>query len=392
MLFTVNIKEVLLVHLFDEDYILNAQQAFQYNPIVYLESILGSQPVVPASDLLQILISLKKSWNRCQRRNIQCGIIINNQSTGYLYGTIINYNFISDIHKAIIDGKKFIIYHIDVEGKIFDILFSDVPITHDFIVRESLSKSTVACFMGIKGIDTYINGVPFEIENHLDSYKDFVKYKKLLGIEKYKDLLNEFYLQYVQYDPLKIIFLYSGDCPADWRQLIDKYPKLLKNKPEERFQNLLIRFLKDNCKDQVLTEVRTLLKERYDVWVATDDLRIYIFELKWMGMSVTTGGNVFNEYNTAERALNGAYQLKDYIDNSERYSQLLGGEHEIYCGVLVMFDAREIMDDLDFPIEFRAYPQIDLFQHFKIEKDKISASQIHSASKKFKRTLQVRKK
>ncbi|MNW56555.1 hypothetical protein D3C74_342800 [compost metagenome] len=124
--------------------------------------------------------------------------------------------------------------------------------------------------------------------------------------------------------------------------------------------------------------MRNRFGERYDVWIATSDDRFYVFEIKWLGKSITAQGNVFQGYNDPERAKEGAYQLKKYIDDAEEYSQIIDGEFRIFCGVLVTYDARENMDSLVFPEEFNTYPQLDLHQQFKIEKENVPASKFYS--------------
>ncbi len=73
--------------------------------------------------------------------------------------------------------------------------------------------------------------------------------------------------------------------------------------------------------------------------------------------------------------------MRNYIDNSDQTLQGLT-QSRIHQRVLVKFDARETTDDIEFPALFENYPNIDLTQHFKIEKDKVTASQSYKYEKK----------
>lgn len=359
------------------DYSLELKKVYEKNPLIELQELYSKKELaIEPSRLLNILIAVRKEWETARKQDVQCGIIIDNIAVSNPEKNIKNHNYLSDFVEIIQSSdKESIVYFLDKDGFIMKSEYKSEKLQYQDLVKHSKRYNNVSIFLGIKGIDVIINGVSFENENRLENYSDVINYRKLLSISHYKDLLKRFFNERVQFDTFKNYFVYKGDLPKSLHGLLEKNPKLLKIKPEERFQKELEYFLRDNCNDKVLTEVRNKFGERYDVWVATSDDRLYVFEIKWLGKSITAEFNIFNEYNNPERALEGAYQLKKYVDDRESYSEIIRGDFRIYCGILLVYDAREDMSDLETPLEFNEYPQIDLSQHYKIDKDNIPASQ-----------------
>ncbi|MGW9127672.1 hypothetical protein ACWGPW_22035 [Paenibacillus chitinolyticus] len=362
-----------------EDYSLELKHVYEKNPIIKLNELFGDELEIEPVELINLLIIIRKSWESYKGLDVQCGLIIDTNTLKETDSPIKKFNFSENIKNVIQGGKyKSIIYKVNRKGDIIDTHFTVSKICFEDLVDISRSQKKIAVFLGINGIDVLINGVAFESENRLDNYSDVINFKKLRDISKYQELLKSFYLERVQFDPFRSFFVHKSDVGKDQHGLIDKHPKLLQVKPEERFQRELEYFLKNNCLDEVKTEMRNRFGERYDVWVATSDNRFYVFEIKWLGKSITAQGNVFDQYNNSERALEGAHQLKKYVDDAEEYGHLINGEFKIFCGVLVTYDAREEMEDLVYPEEFHEYAQLDLNQHFKIDKFRIPASQHYS--------------
>ncbi|MFP3392014.1 hypothetical protein [Brevibacillus sp. SIMBA_040] len=362
------------------DYSLELTQVYQKNPLVKLQELYDNGEItIEPRKLFQLIISVRKKWEEYKQYDVQCGIIISNDLKGDHKSNIHAYNYKTDFSRVIQSrDEKSILYYVDQDGSIIKSEFVTEQLNYLSLVEYSKHNSSVCLYLGIQGIDVLINGVPFESGNRLDNYSDVINVKTLVDISHYKDLLERFFNEKVQYDTFKHYFVYKNELPKSLYGLLDKHPKLLKVKPEERFQRELEYFLRENCRDQVLTEVRNKFGERYDVWIATRDDKLYVFEIKWLGKSITAEGNVFREYDDPERAIEGAYQLKKYVDDRESYSKIIGGDFRIYCGVLLIYDARENMSTLTSPPEFDQYPQIDLSQHYKMEKDNIPASQHYS--------------
>lgn len=354
------------------EYIDDVDESYKKHPAIYLENLLSKcNPVLKVTDVLKLIVDVEKLWKSYLSYDVQCGIILMGNSKRTIEKNIINYNFLDDIKTVIQSNHQSILYFIDKNGCIIEKKLQKDFLKFTLFCQMTEASKSLGFLLGVTGVDTVIAGIPFKSENHLDSYQDIINLKGFISIANYKDLLNKFFETEVQYDPYKQYFVRKKHLPKEKHHLLEKYPKLLHIKPEETFQINLIKFLKRSCTDEVLSEVSNKYGDRYDVWVTTSDNKIYVFEIKWLGASLTAKQNAFDKYNNSERAIEGAYQLKNYID----------GEG-IYCGVLITYDARIEIEELQFPELFKRYPNIDLSQHFKMEKNKIPASQVYQSMKK----------
>ncbi|WP_339168658.1 hypothetical protein MKX75_04860 [Paenibacillus sp. FSL R5-0341] len=354
------------------------KKVYQKNPLFKLQDLLKEGNIdIDPGELLNLFIYIKKEWESVKHFNVQGAIIISDSTTVTGDVSFRKNELIKDIQNVIQSAKKCIIYNLNTNGFIGHVELKNDKFTYEDLVIHSKEHHIISIYMGIKGIDIIINGIPFESENRMENYSDVINYRSLVDISNYKELLNRFFKERIQYDPFKSLFVYKNELPKSLHSLIEENPKLLKVKPEERFQKELEYFLKQNCLGKVLTEVKNKFGERYDVWISTSDDKLYVFEIKWLGKSLTAEGNIFKGYNDPVRVMEGAHQLKKYIDDAEGHSQALGGDFRIYCGVLITYDAREDMTEFDDFNEFTGYPQLDLKQHFKIEKDKIPASKYY---------------
>lgn len=362
------------------EYTVQVKKVFEINPVLKLREMFnGNLPLEPL-DIINIMIDVRKSWDNYRKYTISFAVIVDNiQSESTTYGQIKNYDYNPDISEIIQYGEyKSIIYHINKEGLILRKEYTKEIISYNDIVEYTAINKKVGIFLGLKGIDILINGTAFESDNRFETYSDIIRSKDMLDISNYRKLLEKFFLERVQKDPFNSFFVNKGDCRKELHPLLDRHPKLLQTKPEKRFQKELEYFLKNNCLNQVKTEMWNRFGERYDVWISTSDDKLYVFEIKWLGKSLTAEGKIFDKYNNSDRALEGAYQLKKYIDDAEQYASIVSGDFRIHCGVLLTYDAREEFTELEIPEEFNSYPQLDLKQHFKIEKDHIPASKYYS--------------
>lgn len=365
---------------FFEEYEKAINDAFTSNPTVYLDELLGEDNSIDSVDVIKLIVGLEATWRQYKKYEVTFAVVIDKCGDDSVKDSIFKYRFEDDIKNVIQNGNKGIyIYTIDKSGRIIEKSMHN-SCDYKKVAAISHCNRVVAFYLGANGVDVLVNGVVFRADNHLDSYKDMI-YLEMKSVYEYKQLLSEFFHNKVQYDPFKRYFIEKGKYPKSLHDILDKHPKALYPKPEKVFQVDLVDFLHNKCRDVVLKEVQNASEERYDVWILSEDKKLFVFEIKWLGKSITPEGSVFNKYDNEERAIEGSYQLKDYVDNAEKYA-MLGKDNKIYCGVLVTFDAREVYEDIEYDEIFKKYPQIDLSQQFKIDKRKIKASQVYKTMKK----------
>lgn len=364
------------------EYFQEVELVLEENPVLTWEKILGKDRNVSPGEIIQLGIKIKKHWKKYSRDGVEMAIILTEEECDGK-DLIYDFDFTKDISNIIKNPtNKANIYYLNKQCEISSVksISDKLTIQQCSIISSQLNKIVV--HLGIRGVDILVNGIVHSTDNFLESYKDLMDAEKMLSIYDYEKLVKGFYIENVQYDPNKRYFLRKDDIPKEYHaKTIEKYPKLLKNKPEEYFQMDFVRYLKNHCNDTVEKEHITVTGDRYDVLVRSEDDHIFVFEIKWLGRSITTGMKVFSEYNSSERANSGAYQLLDYVSNAEKYSEYFL-ELPVYCAILLLFDAREKNTDITYPPEVKNHPKIDLNTRLFMEKQKINASKVYSKMKR----------
>lgn len=360
------------------EYIEAVDSVLEENPILRLEKLLEEHRKIKSGEFLQLNIKLKKHWNNFTKFGLEmCIVLTEEECDGQ--DIVYRYNFAKDILNIIQSGNKCSnIYYLNCQYRISDMKKTDNILTVEQCSNISKEINKIVLHLGIKGIDIFANGILFSADNFMSSYKDLMNAEKMLSIYDYEKLLRGFYEQNIRYDINKRYFLRKNDVPKEYHsETIEKYPKLLRNKPEVFFQIDFVKYLKDHCCDTVIKEYTTVTGDRYDVLVLNEDNQVYVFEIKWLGRSITTGMKVFENYNNDERAISGAYQLLDYVSNADTYKEYFL-EFPVYCGILLVFDARDIDADIEYPEDIVGIPNIDLTKRLFMEKKKISASNVYA--------------
>lgn len=360
------------------EYIEAVDSVLEENPILRLEKLLEGHRKITPGEFLQLSIRLKKHWNNFMKYGLEmCIILTEEECEGQ--EVVYKYNFAKDISNIVTNGNKCSnIYYLNCQYQISEVKKADGILTVEQCSNISKEIDKIVLHLGMKGIDVFANGTLFSADNFMSSYKDLMDAEKMLSIYDYEKLLRGFYEQNIQYDINKRYFLRKNDVPKEYHsETIEKYPKLLKNKPEELFEIDFVKYLKDHCRDAVIKEYTTVTGDRYDVLVLNEDNQVYVFEIKWLGRSITTGMKVFEKYNSDERAISGAYQLLDYVSNADTYKEYFL-EFKVYCAILLIFDARDVDIDIEYPEDIVGIPNIDLSKRLFMEKKKISASNVYA--------------
>lgn len=365
------------------EYMTVVDTVLEENPILSLEKQLGKNRKISSGEVIQLSVKLRKLWSPYSRYGIEMGLILTEEECAG--NTVIyEYNFEKDIEKIILGGKKkSIFYYLNHESEICGIKEIDEVVSVEQCSKVSKEIEKVVMHLGIRGVDIFINGAVYSSDNFLKSYKDLMDTEKMLDIFEYSKLLEGFYKANIEFDSYKRYFLRKDDIPKEiYDQTIGKYPKLLRNKPEEFFQMDFVKYLKEHCRDTVIKEYTTETGDRYDVLVHNENQgAVYVFEIKWLGRSITTGMKIFEPYNSEKRAISGAYQLIDYVDNADTYKEYFL-ELPIYCAILLVFDARDENTGISYPPEVMGRPNVDLNRCLFMNKDKVSASNVYSKMKR----------
>lgn len=364
-------KEIL------SQYIEAANAVLEENPILRMEKLLENHGSITPGEITQLSIRLKKQWNKYAKHELEMCIVLTEEDVNGDV-SVYEYDFSEDIAKIIKGSKKSSnIYYVNCHYEVIktENIRDIITIEQCNDISKELNK--VVLHLGMKGVDIFADGMLFSADNFMRSYEDLMDAEKMLSIYDYDKLIRDFFEQYVQYDRNKRYFLQKNDVPKEYHSTtINKYPKLLRNRPEEYFEKDFVNYLKRHCSDTVIKEYITATGDRYDVLVLNESNTVHIFEIKWLGLSITTGMKIFKEYNTADRAIAGAYQLLDYVTSADKYKEYFL-EYPVYCAVLLVFDARDKDTDINYPKDITKIPNIDLSKRLFIEKNKIHASKVY---------------
>ncbi len=364
------------------EYIQMADRVLEETSVLRLERLLKNNHNISPGEMTQLGVKLNKNWNNFAKYGIGiCIILTEEECEGQ--ELIYKYDFSKDIQKIIKESPKCSkIYYLNDKYEISRMKYQDDSITISQCSNISEKMKKIVLYLGIRGIDIFIDGKLFRSDDFMSSYKDVIGIRKMLGICDYEKLIQCFYDEDIRYDINKRYFLQRGDVPKEYHaSTIDKYPKLLKNRPEQYFHNDFVRYLKNNCYDTVIKEYVNTTEDRYDVLVINEENQMYVFEIKWLGRSITTGMKIFENYNTSERAVAGAYQLFDYVSNADKYSEIFL-EYPIFCAILLVFDAREKDTEIEYPKDIARIPNIDLGKRLFMEKEKLNASKAYFDTKR----------
>ena len=238
---------------------------------------------------------------------------------------------------------------------------------------QSYKSKTIILLFSEKGIDAFGDGVPLLKSNESNVY-NLISGKKWLSIEYYKELLKEFYEDHIKNDRMERYLLKNTTCPKEWKGKVKDDPNILINKPEKKFQIDFSLYLRNNCSDTILKETYNDDGDRYDIWVTNTEQEVYIFEIKWLGKSITETGN-FTVYN-GDRAIEGAWQLYHYLTEANERGRK-NPSNAIRQGILLIFDARSEDTEILYPEELVSTINLDLDNCFKLQPKPFPASSAH---------------
>lgn len=218
------------------DYFEEVDSVLEENPILRLEKLLDGHRNVTPGEITQLSIKMKKQWNNYAKYGLEmCIVLTEEECDGE--ELVYKYDFTEDIETIIQNGNRTSkIYYLNSQNKVSEIKQSEEILTVEQCSTISKQINKIVLHLGMKGIDLFIDGVIFSADNFMRSYKDLMDAESMLSIYDYEKLLKGFYEQNIRYDINKRYFLRKDDIPKEYHSdTIEKYAKLLRNKPEEFF-------------------------------------------------------------------------------------------------------------------------------------------------------------
>ncbi|KAA0126684.1 hypothetical protein FY557_16030 [Chryseobacterium sp. SN22] len=185
------------------------------------------------------------------------------------------------------------------------------------------------------------NGIIYTFENHNESEKIYGKndFKKLIpvpGADSYF-AIQTFKKLEEALDYYKSKIARYSDCEILKNVWFDENQIFFKKAPEHKLRDSLTQYLKISLRN---TEARPeqVVDRSHPVdikitWALVN--RLALIEIKWLGKSLKTRKKQFTQIYTEARALSGASQLANYLDENIRQAPTY-----VSKGYLVIFDAR----------------------------------------------------
>lgn len=190
----------------------------------------------------------------------------------------------------------------------------------------STMREAVVFWLGPE-LEILCKGITWNPKHKLEILRDIKSKRRyqLLSMDNYREVLTIHFEQHLR-DEARTSYWFQKN-------------KLLNPNPEKIFQKSLLAFLTDEVDCNADREPMFKDGSRCDVRVVLDDYDMFFIEIKWIGFSAvkrnnTVTGNHPNEFRV-DRAIDGAFQTKRYIDKNNQ-SQF---DHRIRLGIYLLYDA-----------------------------------------------------
>jgi len=244
-----------------------------------------------------------------------------------------------------------LLFEIDLAGKVVDEIDFIDEIDPQAVSEYSRIRNLVVFWFG-PDLEIYCNGYRWNPKNKHEILRDIKSKRRdrLLSMENYQEVLRLHFEQYIH-----------DEARADyWFQKNE----LLQPSPEKIFQKSLLGFLTDWVDGNADREPMFKDGSRCDVRVFLDNNDLYFIEIKWVGFSAvrhrdnTVSSSSPHEFGR-DRAINGAYQTKRYIDKNNEP----GFDHRIKLGIYLLYDAYSTpIIPIDYGDEIRGCSLLDIVE------------------------------
>jgi hypothetical protein len=233
---------------------------------------------------------------------------------------------LSILQRKQVEAHSSLIFEIDLAGRVVGEIDCEEEIDPISVNVLSKIRQIVIFWIGPE-LEIFCNGLPWTAKHKREILKDIKSKRRdqLLSMENYQEVLQLHFDQFVR-DEATVDYWFERN-------------KLLLPTPEKIFQKSLWRFLRDEV--DCIADREPMFKDgsRCDVRIFVDDFDMYFVEIKWIGFSArrrksTVIAKPATEFKVA-RAIDGAFQTKDYIEkNNNQYF-----DHRIRLGIYLVYDA-----------------------------------------------------
>ncbi|MFJ6209195.1 hypothetical protein [Lysinibacillus sp. NPDC092081] len=194
-------------------------------------------------------------------------------------------------------------------------------------------------FFGKEGVDVFVKGESVTDLNFFYNNEDLERFYEKKDISQIKEVFKSY-----QNNCLRKQFEYSRFFLD--KGTIESYGfdnNTLLNKPEKFMRDHLRDFLADRIHQTFKIEIELEASKReIDIYTEVNG-EFYFFEIKWLGKSVNKYKNGISSTYTDSRARDGVKQTIEYIEELVEVMRM-----NVKTGYLVIFDAREVKQELDY--------------------------------------------
>ena len=223
-----------------------------------------------------------------------------------------------------------LVFLVDLKGNVVGEMDMGEEIEPIAVMNLSQMRGIVTFWLGAD-FKVFCKGYPWDPRNKQEVLKDIKSKRRdrLLSMEDYRTVLDTHYKQCIR-DEARVRYWFPG-----------KKNRVLLPEPECIFQKSLWDFL--NREVDCIAEMEPMFKDssRCDVKIFVDNFDLYFVEIKWIGYCAKRRRDRAEitaeeptEFGT-DRAIDGAYQTKRYIEKNDA----IEFDHRIRLGIYLVYDA-----------------------------------------------------
>jgi hypothetical protein len=280
-----------------------------------------------ADEFFDLVDRLKAVWAAARNNRIDLCFALTIQPEKAASGLSIASH--PELQRQQLDSGNQLIYEIDLKGNILDSLNLGSEIETTAVQQFSQIREIALFYLGAD-FHIFCKGHPWN-PKHKDQVLREIKSRKrkaLLSMSNFRQVLSTHFDQYVR-DEARVKYWFKRNS-------------LLHPAPESIFQQSLWSFI--DLEVECIEAIREPMfkdNNRCDIKVIAENFDLYFIEIKWIGKSAVKkrkkdiiDGTNPHEFKV-ERAIEGAYQTKTYIDkhNSVEY------DNRVRLGIYVVYDA-----------------------------------------------------